>query len=118
MILIDTSVWVEHFRSGVTELQELLQEGQVVCHPFIIGELACGNLKNRSGILALLQELPMAVRAEDEEIIRFIELQSLMGKGLGYIDMHLLLSAYLTKVPLWTMDKRLHEVARKLLPEH
>ena len=118
MILVDTSVWVEHFRSGTNELQELLNEGHVICHPFITGELACGNLKNRSNILSLLQDLPMAVRAEDDEIIRFIDKHSLMGKGLGYIDIHLLMSALMSRVSLWTLDKRLHEVSLKLLPSH
>ena len=118
MILVDTSVWVEHFRTGTYELQELFNDGHVVCHPFVIGELACGNLKNRSGILSLLQDLPMASHAEDGEVIPFIEKHDLMGKGLGYIDIHLLMSALLTRIPLWTADKRLHEISRKLLPSH
>lgn len=110
MILVDTSVWVDHLRSGTIGLDALLNDGQVICHPFIIGELACGYLKNRTEILALLQELPMAIRADDEELIKFIEDYTLMGKGLGYIDIHLLMSAMLTKVSLWTIDKRLHEI--------
>lgn len=114
MILADTSVWIEHFRSGGVGLDALLNDGQVVCHPFIIGELACGNLKNRSIILSLLQELPMAVRAEDVEILQCIDRHRLMGKGLGYIDMHLLMSAILTRVPLWTLDRRLREVTLEL----
>jgi predicted nucleic acid-binding protein len=118
MILVDTSVWVEHLRSGTIGLEALLNDGQVVCHPFIIGELACGNLKNRSEILSLLQDLPMASRADDDEVIQFIEDHKLMGKGLGYIDIHLLMSALLTRIPLWTIDKRLHEVSLTLLPSH
>jgi len=118
MILVDTSVWIEHLRTGSNELQELLDDGQVVCHPFIVGELACGNLKNRSEILTLLQDLPMASCAENDEIIPFIDKYNLMGKGLGYIDMHLLLSASITRIPLWTLDKRLHEISLKLLPAH
>jgi predicted nucleic acid-binding protein len=118
MILVDTSVWIEHFRSGSIELGTLLNEGAVACHPFIIGELACGNLKNRVEILSLLKELPMASCAEDDEVLQFINDHKLMGKGLGYIDIHLLMSALLTRVPLWTLDKRLHETSLALLPMH
>ena len=114
MVLVDTSVWVAHFRRGDIGLETLLNEGQVVCHPFIVGELACGNLKNRSGILSLLQALPMAIPSEHEEVIGFIENHSLMGKGLGYIDMHLLASAILSRVPVWTLDKKLKQVSSKL----
>jgi predicted nucleic acid-binding protein len=118
MILVDTSVWVEHLRSGTIGLEALLNDGQVVCHPFIIGELACGNLKNRTEILSLLQDLPVASSADDDEVIQFIEDHKLMGKGLGYIDIHLLMSALLARIPLWTIDKRLHEVSLTLLPSH
>ena len=114
MVLVDTSVWVAHLRQGDIGLEALLQEGRVVCHPFIIGELACGNLKNRSEILSLLQALPGAVKAEPEEVLQFIENFSLMGKGLGYIDLNLLAAARLTGVPLWTLDKKLKEVAMQL----
>jgi hypothetical protein len=95
-------------------LEALLHEGRVLCHPFIIGELACGNLKNRSEILSLLQALPQAVPAGHEEVMQLIENHSLMGKGLGYIDMHLLTSALLTRVSLWTLDQKLTGVAAKL----
>ena len=114
MVLVDTSVWVEHLRSGNIGLENLLNDGHVVCHLFIIGELACGNLSNRSEILSLLQVLPLANHAEHEEAMLFIENYSLMGKGLGYIDMHLIASAILTKVPIWTLDKKLKEVSAKL----
>jgi predicted nucleic acid-binding protein len=114
MVLVDTSVWVAHLRHGATGLEGLLNEGEVACHAFIIGELACGNLKNRSEILVLLQALPQAVRAEHEEVMQFIDNYSLMGRGLGYVDVHLLASALLSKIPLWTMDKKLNEVAVKL----
>jgi predicted nucleic acid-binding protein len=114
MVLVDTSVWVLHLRERNTELEKLLNDGDVVCHPFIIGELACGNLKNRSEILSLLQALPMATQAEHEEVMQFIDKYRLMGKGLGYIDMHLLASALLTEVPIWTLDKKLNEVSIKL----
>jgi predicted nucleic acid-binding protein len=114
MALANTSVWVAHFRSAATGLEVLLQENRVLCHPFIIGELACGNLKNRSEIPSLLQALPQAVTSEHEEVMHLIENYSLMGKGLGYIDMHLLTSALLTRVPLWTLDKKLNGIASKL----
>jgi predicted nucleic acid-binding protein len=114
MVLVDTSVWVAHLRHGTVGLEALLNEGRVVCHPFIVGELACGNLRNRYEILKHLQALPRAIPAEPEEVMQFIENYSLMGKGLGYIDMHLLASAILTKVPLWTLDKKLNEIAVKL----
>jgi predicted nucleic acid-binding protein len=82
-----------------------------MCHPFIVGELACGNLRNRSEIISLLQRLPGAIPAGHEEVMHFIDHHGVMGKGLGYIDMHLLASARLTGIPLWTLDKRLNEVA-------
>jgi predicted nucleic acid-binding protein len=118
VVLVDTSVWVEHLRSGTIGLDALLNDGDVACHPFVIGELACGTLKNRTEILSLLQDLPMATRADDEEVFRFIEDCKLMGKGLGFIDIHLLMSAMLSKMPLWTLDKRLHEVYSKLRSAH
>lgn len=114
MVLVDTSVWVAHLRQGAIGLEALLSEGRVVCQPFIIGELACGNLQNRSDILSLLQALPGAVVAEHNEVMQFIENHRLMGKGLGYVDVHLLASAKLTGVTLWTLDKRLREVAVNL----
>jgi predicted nucleic acid-binding protein len=114
MVLVDTSVWVEHLRDGNIGLEMLLNEGNVVGHPFVIGELACGNLKNRSEILSLLWALPMAHHAEHDEVMELIEAHSLMGKGLGYIDMHLLASAMLTEVPLWTLDRQLDQAASKL----
>ncbi|NUO10140.1 MAG: PIN domain-containing protein [Candidatus Brocadia sp.] len=114
MVLVDTSVWVAHLRNGNTGLETLLNESHVICHPFIIGELACGNLKNRAEILSLLQALPMSTHLEHEEVMRFIEDHTLMGKGLGYIDIHLIASALLTDVPLWTIDKKLNEISSKL----
>jgi predicted nucleic acid-binding protein len=114
MVLVDTSVWVSHLRHGNEELQKLLHGGEVVCHPFIVGELACGNLKNRHEILTHLQSLPMTTLAEDEEVLNFIEANQLMGKGLGYIDVHLIASAVLTNVLLWTLDKTLHRFTEKI----
>jgi hypothetical protein len=95
-------------------LEKLLSDGEVVCHPFIVGELACGNLKNRREILTYLQSLPMTILAEDEEVLKFIENNQLMGKGLGYIDIHLIASAVLTDVPLWTLDKTLDKLTKKI----
>jgi len=114
MVLVDTSVWVSHLREGNTTLERLLNDGDVVCHPFIVGELACGNLKNRAEILSLLQALPMSIQAEHDEVIEFIENNRLMGKGLGYIDVHLITSAVLTGVPIWTLDKTLDEISTKI----
>jgi len=114
MVLVDTSVWVSHLRDGDVGLEKLLNDGEVVCHPFIVGELACGNLKNRHEILTYLQSLPMAILAEEEEALKFIENNQLMGKGLGYIDVHLIASAVLTDVPLWTLDKTLDKFTKKI----
>lgn len=114
MVLVDTSVWVEHFRRGKVGLETLLDRGEVLCHPFVAGELACGNLRNRSQILSLIETLPKVLLAEHEEVMLFIEKHRLMGKGLGYIDMHLLASAVLTNVPLWTMDRKLGHVSSNM----
>ena len=118
MVMVDTSVWVAHLRHGDIGLVALLQSGRVVCHPFIVGELACGNLRNRSEIISLLQRLPGAIPAGHEEVMYFIHHHGIMEKGLGYIDMHLLAAARLTGVPLWTLDKRLNEVAITLGVAH
>jgi predicted nucleic acid-binding protein len=114
MVLVDTSVWVKHLRDGWPVLEDLLEDGHVMCRPFIVGELACRKLKKRTEILGLLQALPMAVSAEHGEVLRFIEDDRLMAKGLGFIDMHLLASALLSGLRLWTLDKRLRQVALKL----
>ena len=111
MVLVDTSVWVAHLRKTHAGLVDLLTEGEVACHPFIVGELACGNLKNRTEILSLLEALPTVVAAEHEEALQFIETHSLMGKGLGYVDVHLLASVVLSRLPIWTLDKKLEQVA-------
>jgi predicted nucleic acid-binding protein len=114
MLLVDTSVWVSHLREGNAELIKLLINGEVMIHPFIVGELACGNLNNRAEILSLLQALPMAIPAEHREALELIEINRLTGKGLGYVDVHLLAAALLMGVPLWTLDKKLAAVAGKL----
>ncbi len=114
MVLVDTSVWVNHLRKGDIQLEELLLAGEVVCHPFVIGELACGNIKNRFEILALLQALPEAPTIDLAEYLYFIEQNHLSGTGIGFADVHLLASSQLSGIPLWTNDKRLKEIARKL----
>jgi predicted nucleic acid-binding protein len=114
MVLVDTSVWVSHFRGMRTDLAGLLNDGEVACHPFIVGELACGNLKNRTVILSLLEALPMVPSAEHEEVLTFIKNAGLMGKGLGYVDVHLLASAALSRLPIWTLGKKLEQVADML----
>ena len=111
MVLVDTSVWVSHLRDGNTELANLLNDERVLCHPLIVGELACGNLKDRAIILSFLQLLPMSIQAEHEEALSFIENNHLMGKGIGYVDVHLIASAVLMGVPIWTLDKKLAQVA-------
>ena len=114
MVLVDTSIWVNHLRKGDIQLEELLLNGEVVCHPFVIGELACGNIKNRYEILTLLQSLPEAPTIDLAEYLYFIEQNHLSGIGIGFVDVHLLASAKLSGIPLWTNDKRLKETALKL----
>ena len=114
MILVDTSAWVSHLRNGSSKLEQLLNDGDVLCHPFIVGELACGSIKNRSEILSLLSALPKADVLDDEEVLLFIEKNNLMGKGLGLIDIHLLASAVLSEAALWALDTKLKHEARML----
>jgi predicted nucleic acid-binding protein len=111
MVLVDTSVWVSHLKGGNTELAYLLNNGTVLCHPLIIGELACGNLKDRAVIISFLKLLPMSIEADHDEVLSFIENNRLMGKGIGYVDAQLVASAVLTGVPIWTLDKKLAQVA-------
>lgn len=101
-------------RTGSTHLKALLQDGEVLCHPFIVGELACGHIGNRIEILSLLQTLPTAKVAGNEEILQFIESRGLMGVGLGLIDVHLLAAAFLARVSLWTSDRFLKAASVKL----
>lgn len=115
MILVDSSVWVDHLRVSEPVLVELLSTGQVLTHPFVVGELACGNLKNRNAVLSLLQDLPAAPVATDEEVLFFIEQHGLMGRGIGYVDAHLLSAVSLAgNGRLWTRDKRLCAVTESL----
>ncbi|MBT8340267.1 MAG: type II toxin-antitoxin system VapC family toxin [Desulfatitalea sp.] len=114
MILVDTSVWIHHFRKKDQKLIDHLNIGSVACHPYVIGELACGNLGNRAEILMLLKALPSTPILEPSEMLYFIEKNLLMGRGLGYVDIHLLASAILGNVVLWTADRRLREAATEL----
>lgn len=115
MILVDTSVWVDHLRHGNARLAALLDEVQVTTHPFVVGELACGNLGNRAEILFLLQNLPRAPAAADDEVLHFIDQRRLMGRGIGYIDAHLLAATALAGLDrLWTLDRRLATLADEL----
>lgn len=115
MILVDTSVWVQHLRVGDTAVAGLLDSGRVLVHPFVVGELALGNLRQRRSILAFLGDLPRSNVATDEEVLHFIERYALAGLGIGYVDVHLLASAQLTPgSSLWTRDKRLSAVAEHL----
>lgn len=114
MILVDTSVWISHLRNGNSNLEQLLNDGDVLCHPFIIEELACGNIKNRGEILSLLNALPNADILNDDEVLLFIERNNLMGKGLGLIDIHLLASTILSEAALWTLDTELKREAHIL----
>lgn len=115
MILVDTSVWIDHLRSGEPGLVMALEGGRVLMHPFVLGELACGNLENREEVLKLLRDLPAAPTATDPEVLGLIERRALMGRGIGYIDVHLLASAALSDVGrLWTRDRRLAATATEL----
>jgi len=114
MVLVDTSVWVSHLSKGDDRLAALLDKGAVCCHPFVIGELACGKLKNRLEIISLLRALPTAEVADHEEILTLIDNNLLMGKGLGYVDVHLLGSAVLSGISFWTADHRLARAASAL----
>ena len=117
MILVDTSVWIDHLHKSVPALAEALEREEVLTHPVVIGELACGELRNRGEVLDLLAALPLAAVATDDEALRLIDDRRLMGKGLGYIDVHLLAAAMLTEATqLWTTDKRLQAIAAQLRP--
>lgn len=114
MILVDTSVWIDHLRSGDSHLAGLLDRDVALIHDFVIGEIACGNLRNRQEVLSLLSWLPKCEPATQEEVLFFIEQHRLMGRGIGYIDACLLAAASLNSAQLWTRDKRLSAVAGEL----
>lgn len=115
MILVDTSVWIYHLRAGNKTLAALLEAGRVLAHPFVIGEIALGNLRQRETVLNALTDLPQASVATDAEVLHFIDQHALFGRGVGYVDAHLLAAVRLTAgAELWTNDKRLHSVADQL----
>lgn len=119
MILVDTSVWISHLRRHNQRLDDLLGTEVIFCHPFIIGELCCGNLKNRPTVLSLLDELPKVPVVTQEEAMGFIESNRLMGIGLGFVDIHLLASCQMNDLSIWTEDKPLQKAAHSLgLAQH
>jgi predicted nucleic acid-binding protein len=108
VILVDTSIWIYHWRKSDLRMTSLLEAGQVLVHPFVVGELSLGNLLNRQQVLAMLQDLPQATTATDAEVMGFIDQTALAGGGIGYIDAHLLAAVRLTPgAQLWTRDKSL-----------
>ena len=115
MILVDTSVWVDHLRAGDEVLAALLEAGTVLIHPFVVGELALGNLSQREVVLSALSDLPQASIATAAEVLHFIDRHALFGRGIGYVDAHLLAAVRLTAgAALWTNDKKLHDIAEHL----
>jgi hypothetical protein len=115
VILVDTSVWVDHLRAADAMLEELLGNGVVLAHPFVIGELALGHLRQRNRVLSDLLELPQAMVASDDEVLHFIGRHELSGRGIGYVDVHLLAAVRLTTgATIWTRDQRLQEAAKRL----
>ena len=114
MILVDSSIWIDHLRISDSRLTALLNNDQVLVHPFIVGELALGSLRDRDGLLVSLISLPQAITASDEEVLTFINRHALFGLGIGYLDAHLLASAQLSAAQLWTRDKRLAVAATAL----
>lgn len=112
MILIDTSVWVDYLRRGNDRVVDLLKQEAVLCHPFVIGELACGHMRQRGQILGLLQALPQALLVTHNEVLEFVDRPTLIGKGLGWIDVHLLASTIQSGARLWTADGNLAKAAR------
>jgi predicted nucleic acid-binding protein len=113
-MLVDSSVWVDHLRRGNARLVRALDAGTVWCHPFVVGELACGRLKRRDEILSLLGSLAKAPVVDHDEALAFLDAQALAGTGLGWIDVHLLASARLAGIGLWTLDRALERAADNL----
>ena len=114
MILVDTSVWIDHLRANSEALTGLLAQGAVLAHPFVIGELACGNLHNREVTLGLLDSLPKPILATNHEAYHLIESRKLSGLGIGFLDVHLIGSCQLSDCTIWTRDKRLLGIAQNL----
>lgn len=114
MILVDTSVWVDHFRKVESELQSALESSKVATHPFIIGEIALGNLPRHDPVIRELQRLPASAKATDSEVLALIRIKELSGTGIGFVDAHLLASVFLSPGDtLWTREKRLRRIAEK-----
>jgi predicted nucleic acid-binding protein len=113
-LLVDTSLWIAHLHKHHAGLAGLLQDGLAVCHPFIIGEVACGSIRNRAEILSLLRALPSIAIVSHDEALRFLDTYRLMGTGLGWVDVHLLAGALASNVGLWTLDRPLRTAARRL----
>jgi predicted nucleic acid-binding protein len=114
LMLVDTSVWVDHLAGGDPALAELLEAGEVETHPFVVGELALGHLRRRDGILGYLEALPSVPPAEHEEVLRLVEEGGLAGSGLGWVDAHLLASALIAGTRVWTLDRSLAAAADRL----
>jgi predicted nucleic acid-binding protein len=114
VILVDTSIWLAHFRTNNQRLFDLLEAALVSSHPCIIGEIACGNLARRESVLSSLKALPQTTVATDNEVLHFIEKHQISGKGVGYVDLHLLVSAAISGEKVWTADRRMTEVASLL----
>jgi predicted nucleic acid-binding protein len=114
LILVDTSIWIDHLRRRHARLAALLDAGRVMVHPFVIGEIALGALRRRDEVLGLLAELPAARVARHEDVLAVVERRGLAGAGIGWVDAHLLASALVEHLPLWTLDRRLVAVSRKL----
>ncbi len=114
MVLVDTSVWVDHLRFGNPRLASMLEEDAVYCHPFVIGELACGHIPDRARTLRDIGTLPQTCLADHEEVMAIIEAHQLMNLGVGYIDVHLVASARLSGIPIWTRDQAIKKAAAKL----
>jgi predicted nucleic acid-binding protein len=115
VIIVDTSVWIDHFKDGDPGLAKLLDNGQVLTHPFVIGEIALGSLRQRTTVLDALRNLPQALVAGDDEVMIFIERERLFSTGIGYVDAHLLTAARLTPGALiWTKDRRLRDVSERM----
>ncbi len=116
MILVDSSIWIDHLRKSDRAFSNLLNQDLVLVHPFIIGELAMGGIGNRQDFLSFIQEFPQALVAHDDEVLAFVTRHKLFGTGIGYIDAHLLASTQLTPgAAIWTRDRGLNEIATKLL---
>ena len=114
MILVDTSVWIDHFRSADPRLEDVLQHGRVACHPFVIGEVALGHLRRRTEVIALMSELPSVPVVDHLKVMAFIEAHGLMATGIGWVDAHLLCAASLSAIAIWSGDRPLRRQASRL----